>query len=53
MTVRAITDWFDPKVKPVHVGVYLRRTPQGQIWWPLWNGRRWMCTVGSVAEAAR
>lgn len=46
------SQWFPPRVKPVHVGVY-------QTWFvsPMdggfskWDGKKWLSEMGTVARA--
>jgi hypothetical protein len=46
------TDWFPPKIKPVHIGVY--EVSLGKLYSPTyayWNGELWGWTELSVASA--
>lgn len=35
-----ITPWFDPKTKPIRLGVY-QRNYFGRLWYSYWNGSYW------------
>jgi hypothetical protein len=51
-----LTDWFDRRTKPVHIGVYqVRVKPNGKqivVWYSWWNGERWSVTTQTPQEAA-
>jgi hypothetical protein len=50
--MKKYTDWFSPKIKPVHIGVY--EVSLGRFYSPpyaYWNGKRWGLAALSVATA--
>ena len=47
------TPWFDGKVKPVHVGVYKRRSRDGVVIYSRWNGDNWCCGGKDFGIAAK
>jgi hypothetical protein len=50
MSPAAHTPWFDPGVRPVHVGVYRRRWPGGP--YACWDGERWRADAATPEVAA-
>jgi hypothetical protein len=36
-----LTTWFDGRIKPVHIGVYERRSTFGFAHYSYWNGKKW------------
>jgi hypothetical protein len=41
MSKLKLTQWFPGEVKPVRMGVYERKWPDGDRVWTIWNGRNW------------
>lgn len=50
-----LTPWFPADVKPVHVGVYMTRTHEGERtpWFNKWDGHRWMVSMYSASQAEK
>jgi hypothetical protein len=46
-----ITPWFPGSVKPVHVGVYLRKVLSNWESYSYWNGEQW-CQYGPTPDVA-
>lgn len=45
------TSWFDGRIKPVHVGVYERRSTFGFSHYSYWNGKKWKLISSTPEEA--
>lgn len=46
-----LTPWFEPEVKPVHVGVYQTHMCGMGAGYSYWTGASWCDTRGTVAAA--
>ncbi len=46
-----VTPWFEPKMKPKHVGIYETETWLAGLWWAYWDGTRWGCARRSQIRA--
>lgn len=36
-----LTTWFDGSIKPIHIGVYERKSTFGFAHYSYWNGKKW------------
>jgi hypothetical protein len=46
-----LTTWFDGRIKPVHIGVYERRSTFGFAHYSYWNGKKWKLISSTPDEA--
>ena len=46
-----LTSWFDGRIKPVHIGVYERRSTFGFAHYSYWNGKKWKLISSTPEEA--
>jgi hypothetical protein len=51
MSELKLTDWFDPGVEPVRLGVYQRREDEDRIVFSFWDGECWHMGRKNIAEA--
>ena len=47
------TDWFPGDVKPVRIGVYQQRNPDGHLGYQRWDGKFWYSWESTIDLAAR
>jgi hypothetical protein len=51
------TEWFEPTVKPVHVGEYEAKDPEHPNWpfaeYATWNGKQWVNGDGKKIKIAK
>ncbi len=48
-----LTPWYPGTIKPVRVGVYERRYPDGATLYSLWDGVQWYWAWDTAALASR